>query len=215
MGPAAVGSTQRQDDPGPAFDAYSWVDGWGRSIQSVSMSPTQSGNAARTSTSYDGSGNTYRTSAPQETTGTYAAYQAPTWTSLTSYHQFTYDELGRTTKDSLKSPSGTVWNNNTSYDGWTRTTDPALGGDTTYESGAYGNLTKVTEYSNAGAQIHTVYGYDLAGRLTDITDDSGAHTQTAYDWLGRKTQNVDPDAGTWTYAYDGVDNMTKQIDARG
>ena len=185
--PAAVRSEQLQTPaPNPTYaDAYSWVDGFGRSIQSATKSPTQVANAvARTSTSYDGSGHTFQTSAPQATTGDYTVYQPPVWSNISSYHQFTYDELGRVTRDSLKALSATKWNNDTSYDGWTHSTNPPVGGDTTYTNDAHGNLTRVTEFSNAGAQINTIYGYDLAGRRTDITDDSLHHTHTVYDWLG-------------------------------
>jgi RHS repeat-associated protein len=212
--PAAVKATQLQS-PGQTSDAYSWVDGWGEPVQTASKSPTHTGtNAVRMSTGYDASGHAYRVASPAETSGTYAAYAPPSWAGLSAYHEYSYDELGRTTVDRLKSGSSTTRQTTTTYDGWNSTITPPVGGATKYVADSAGNTTSVVE-TNGSSAYTTNYAYDLAGRRTDSTDAGGSHATTSYDWLGRKVANSDPDSGPRSFAYDADDNLISQTDARG
>jgi RHS repeat-associated protein len=61
----------------------------------------------------------------------------------------------------------------------------------------------------------TTYNYDLADRLTGVTDHDGNSTTITYDLAGRKISMDDPDMGLWRYAYDAAGNLIRQTDARG
>ncbi len=68
------------------------------------------------------------------------AYAAPGWTTATatatngfagvSYHVYSFDELGRTTKDILRSASTAKITNQTAYDQWSTFSYPPTGGNT-------------------------------------------------------------------------------------
>jgi len=79
---------------------------------------------------------------------------------------------------------------------------------------AFGQLRRVVEH-NSNGNYTTLYAYDLASNLTQVTDAAGNVTTLSYDLLGRKTGMTDPNMETWTYQYDGVGNLTAQQDGRG
>lgn len=60
---------------------------------------------------------------------------------------------------------------------------------------ARGNTWKVTEHNNNGADRDTLYQYDMAGQLVEITDAGGNVTTMTYNWLGWRTIIADPNAG--------------------
>jgi RHS repeat-associated protein len=219
-----VKTTQLQAS-GITFDSYLWTDGWGRTIQTATKSPTLlTSKAARVSTLYDGAGHVDRVSAPYETTGSadLAALATSTdWdNSIHSFHQYDYDALGRTTKDWLKDTTTTTTVTTTSYSGWSHTVNPPVGGNTTYKNDGNGNLMQVVEDNpsdSASSPYTTSYEYEVPGRLKTVTDADPAHnvSTTTYDLLGRKVASTDADAGSWLFAYDDADNLVSQTDARG
>jgi YD repeat-containing protein len=47
---------------------------------------------------------------------------------------------------------------------------------------------------------YTIYGYDLQGNLTSVTDAANNLTTITYDLLGRKQTMIDPDMGSWSFS---------------
>jgi len=220
--PAWVKSRQLQvKGTGTYLDSWSYVDGQGRNLQTQTPSAI-SGKRLVVSQKYNNLGQTLYQSAPYEQTAIAgSAYSLPGWTSIPNYHQFVYDELGRTTADQTRALSSLVWDVVSVYEGWQQRTYDANNTSTANNTGrtdantnAFGQLTSVVEY-NGAASYTTGYAYDLAGNLTGVTDHLGNVTSMSYDLLGRKTAMSDPDMGSWQYQYDATGNLTMQQDGRG
>ena len=65
------------------------------------------------------------------------------------------------------------------------------------------------------ANATTGYGYDVADRLTSVTDPINGNTTYAYDDLGNLVSQTSPDTGTTSFQYDGAGNLTQKTDAKG
>ena len=61
----------------------------------------------------------------------------------------------------------------------------------------------------------TAYGYDVADRLTSVTDPINGNTTYQYDDLGNLLSQTSPDTGTTLYLYDNAGNLTQKTDAKG
>ena len=197
------------------LENWSYVDGFGRDLQSQSASST-SGKRLLSSAGYNDVGQVEYSVAPYEENGVAGSdYLTPTWSSLVGVHQFSYDALGRATKDEMQSNGTALWHTATTYDGWEQTVTDANGHATDYSYDAFGQLTTVVEHNNegSGAVTYTTgYQYNLLGNLTQVTDHALNVTTMSYDLLGRKTAMTDPDMGTWSYNYNAVGNLTSQQD---
>ena len=213
--PAWVQSSQLQDaGSGHYLQSWAYVDGLGRSVQTQTPAAA-SGNRILNSTAYNDLGQTLYSSSAYEAAGVAGSgYVAPTWTSLMNYQRFEYDELGNQTKVATMSQGAELFSSETTYDAWRTAFTDANGHVTERFADAFGQLRRVVEHNNDG-NYTTLYLYDLAGNLTQVTDAAGNVTTLGYDLLGRKTTMTDPDMGAWTYQYDGVGNLTAQQDGRG
>ena len=166
-----------------------------------------------TATGYNALGQTAYSSAPYEVTGAAGSgYVAPTWTNLANYAYTTYDELGRTVRNETRSGATQLWATRATYDVWTTASYDANDHRQDAVTDAFGQTTQVLEYNTATAPIPPNYTYDLAGRLTGVTDAANNVTTIGYDLLGRKTGMTDPDMGSWQYGYDNAGNLTSQRD---
>jgi RHS repeat-associated protein len=67
----------------------------------------------------------------------------------------------------------------------------------------------------ATATVKTSMVYDLANRMTGLTDDRGSTWVYTFDTLGRALKTSDPDLGTWTATYDQASRLTLRTDANG
>ena len=74
-------------------------------------------------------------------------------------------------------------------------------------------VTSTQDLGNLDMQ--TVYAYDVADRLTSITDPNSNATSYAYDDLGNLLIQTSPDTGTTSYQYDDAGNRIQQVDAKG
>ena len=197
------------------LENWSYVDGFGRDLQSQSAS-SNSGKRLLSSTGYNDVGQVEYTVAPYEENGVAGSdYLTPTWSSLVGVHQFSYDALGRATKDEMQSNGTALWHTATTYDGWEQTVTDANGHATDYSYDAFGQLTTVTEQNDEGSgavSYTTGYQYNLLGNLTQVTDHASNVTTMSYDLLGRKSGMTDPDMGAWSYNYNDVGNLTSQQD---
>lgn len=213
--PAYVQSSTLQVKSSATYlDSRSYVDGFGRSLQSQRPS-ADSGYRVVSSQKYNSLGQVLYTSAPYQISGSLSSgYAAPNWSSVTNYHQYLYEEMGRLFVDYTQSGSSTLWHEYTFYDAWWhRHYDPNGNRTDTYVDG-FGQPAQVTEFNTGGASYNTAYAYDKQGNLTQTTDSLGNTTWITYNLAGWKTAMTDPDMGTWSYAYDSVGNLQSQSDAR-
>ena len=91
----------------------------------------------------------------------------------------------------------------------------------------YPTFTREFDYDNRGrkktetdilsdaVQYQTVFGYDPAGNLTEVTDKENRKTASKYDKLGRKVSVTDSMNGESVYTYDDRDNLISLKDAEG
>ena len=112
------------------------------------------------------------------------------------------------------------------------TTDPSFAPDGTLATSTDGNnaltdysydalkrLTRVVKNQGgadpATADTPTAYGYDVADRLTTVTDPNTGTTTYSYDDLGNLLRQISPDTGTTDFQYDAAGNLIQKTDARG
>jgi RHS repeat-associated protein len=82
---------------------------------------------------------------------------------------------------------------------------PLLG--VTYTRDALGRITQKVE-TIGGVTTTTVYGYDTAGRLTDVTVDGTLAAHYEYDGNGNRLSVTRPGTGTVSGTYDAQDRLT-------
>jgi RHS repeat-associated protein len=93
------------------------------------------------------------------------------------------------------------------------------GAITDYSYDALRRLTQVIQ-DQGGSEPTTTnattgYGYDVADRLTAVTDPVNGTTTYAYDDLGNLITQTSPDTGTTGYQYDAAGNLVQKTDALG
>ena len=79
--------------------------------------------------------------------------------------------------------------------------------NSTYARDALGRITQKVE-TIGGATTTTAYGYDTAGRLTDVTVDGVLTAHYAYDGNGNRLSVTRPVSGTVSGSYDAQDRVT-------
>ncbi len=196
------------------------VEGIGQLLPQVELTrqrPSLStGQRVVSSQAYDNRGQSAYTAVPYEISGVAGSgYVAPTWTNLTSYRRYFYDEPGRLVRIELWSQNSRQWYTEDTFDGWQRQHTDENSHQTDFLLDGFGRLAQVTEHNTGGATYTTQYGYDHRDNLTQVTDAASNVTTLSYDLLGRKTAMTDPDMGSWSYGYDGMGNLVSQTDGRG
>jgi YD repeat-containing protein len=166
-------------------------------------------------TTYDGLGRVASVSNPYRD-GTDATSSPGTTT-------YTYDALGRKTKESYPDGSSLT----TAYCGPnTLVTDPTGKWRRSRVNGL-GQLVEVDEPNAIGATVAstgcpgmgepiwvTSYTNDLLGNLTQVVQ-NGSHTRTfTYDSLSRLLTSANPETGTITYTYNADNTVATKKDAR-
>lgn len=187
------------------LDAYTYVDGFDRKIQTRSSAEDTTKQIV-VDTFYDPTGEVAKETVPHLDTLSTSYVTPLTGTKTTTT---TYDPISRVT--AVTNPDGT--SNTTAYNHWVLTKTNERGKTTKQYLNADEKIAQVDEVNGAN-MYSTTYTYDTNDNLTGITDASNNHTTFVYDTLGRKTSQTDPDMGTWHYAYDGVGNLTSQTDNR-
>jgi RHS repeat-associated protein len=173
------------------------VDGLGRTIRTTTSGPQ--GQDVEQTRSYGANGQLVSETAPHFVVGDPV---------LSTTHL--YDPLGRPTSTTLPG-ARTV---QTSYTKGTAAVTDANGNVTRRVSDVFGSVIRVEEVD--GAAIYTTaYGYDVAGQLVSIRDDSGNLTSLYYDGAGRRYLLVDPDTGTTLFTFDANGNVRTRADGEG
>ncbi len=90
---------------------------------------------------------------------------------------------------------------------------------TDYTYDALKRLTRVTRDLGGSdpttADASTRYRYDVADRLTSVTDPVSGTTTYVYDDLGNLLSQTSLDTGTTTFQYDAAGNLIRKTDANG
>jgi YD repeat-containing protein len=210
-----VAKREQSGKPG-TLDAYQFVDGFGRLLQSKSEYKN-SNNLIATDVYYDVMGREFKHSNP------YLADPATDYRLPLDVPAMVtdYDSLGRTTRTT--NADGTY--STVLYDHWTTTTTDENGHARQRSYDANHNLRQVIEKNTVGVSggaltsidesYVTTYLYNPLGELLQTVDHLGNTASYLYDTLGRKVTVRDPDHGRKDYSYDRVGNLTSQTDARG
>jgi RHS repeat-associated protein len=136
---------------------------------------------------------------------------------------YTYDSLGRATKEELWSKNVKLWETTTAYGGsaagfLVRTTPPAGGVPTGVLTNARGELIHKRDYHGStasGSYDAMTYVHNHRGQLATVTDPAGNQWSFDYDLRGQRVANHDPDSGTTTAVYDHAGRLVSTTDARG
>jgi YD repeat-containing protein len=223
--PFKIHHQQRNDvggsnSPTDYLDSWTFMDGLGRVVQTQADAASASQIVVANSR-YDGQDRVLTDTLPYLKTATGGTYQTPDWTE--SSREYTYDRLGRLTE--AENPDGTTvrsYYNNTSAGLLTAVID-AEDHMTIHVVDGLGRLVGARQFSGTYASNPTwtatpyataAYDYDVADRLTEVTDPGDDSTTIAYDDGGRKTSMDDMDMGQWYYKYDAAGNLLTQVDAR-
>jgi len=125
---------------------------------------------------------------------------------------YTYDVLGRVTKEESPDPDATggIAVTTISYSGLTTVTTNSKGQTKTSTKNAQGQVAQVTD-----TQGNTLtYTYDALGQLTQ-TNAAGSITTMAYNQRGQKISMADPAMGAWEYRYNVFGELVWQRDSLG
>lgn len=186
-------------------------------------------------TTYDSAGRVI------EQTGAWYAKGAPAASPVNmsaeppSKTRYLYDGAGRVTDEVFwvgthDAPANERWRTTSYYDGVRTLMIPPKGAvPTETVADARGQTITLIEYqrdpetgtaTDAGdvrglPHQDTTYEYDLAGRMTGMTDAAGNEWLYGYDFQGRKTSATDPDNGMMTTAYDALGRVSSTTDATG
>ena len=97
------------------------------------------------------------------------------------------------------------------------TLDQLTDGEGSVTDSSYDALRRLATTTQAlgSLNVQTQYGYDVADRLTSVTDPNGNATTYGYDDLGNLLAQTSPDTGTTGFQYDAAGNLTTKTDAKG
>jgi RHS repeat-associated protein len=220
-GPLAV-TTKRIGPNGGYITEVGLFDSLYRSVQI--QQDAVGGSRLVESTGYDDRGLTAYKSGPNHATG------APGNTLLQitpgqdrSRTVYTYDNLGRVTKEALWSKQQELWSTSTIYggnpQGWQTTVIPPQGGTVTATiTDVHGRTIELRQFhssSPAGSYDATVYTYTARGDLATVTNALGRTWTYEYDLRGREVRTTDPDKGTTTLVYDNAGDVISSTNALG
>jgi YD repeat-containing protein len=229
---------EQRTGPSTVSYGYTFYDGLGREVQTITPFYTGTQSALKWSVSlatYHGLGGVEYAYAPVQVTpfndpvsGTpnTVPYFEP------SHNMWGNKPVAQTEYDGFGQVSGTIATDGsiTSYQydiekivfpEWNNAEIPQLkqtitnanGIPTHYYNDSLGRLRAIDEVS--GTQSYrTFYNYTIQDQLDVITDSLGHTTRIIYDFAGRKIEMRDPDMGTWYYVYDAAGNLIRQRDSR-
>ncbi len=224
-----VRTNQAADPAGKyvAYDAYVYLDGFGRTIQVASTADTAGQWVLSGQVHRDARGRVDHAYVPHYVTG------VPTFAYPTSTVQGTttaYDAFGRVTQTADIDGTVTSAMRYHALSVESRDAEQSLTSGIHY--GAYvmtthdghGRTIKVDEHEHtATAVLSTVTSYQATGEATSITRSgtnsngiSVSYTRSMqYDTLGRLVRSIEPNTSSWTYAYNDLGDLVATADARG
>lgn len=204
--------------------AFSIYDAMLREVETQQPAANSDADRVVTTIRYDSKGQKVREAGPYTVVGTKPSgtYYAPVLAQVLDNHRFTYDGAGRLRADVYqpKEDPAAGWKTTTSYDSDRTMVNPPAGGTPTTETyDIRGNTIRMDRHLGATTATTTVrtmrYTYDLAGRMTGMTDHKGNVWGWTYDLRGNQIAIDDPDKGAAQISYDNDDEPIKSVDARG
>lgn len=210
----AVGSssvrTQSYRTGSSSSDIYSYLDGFGREIQSRTSAETSNQYVLKDSVFGD-NGLLHKETLPYFGNGS-ARSTATTTADL--FSEYSYDAMAR-----IASTTNTVGTTHIGRDQWKETVTDVLGNEKASTYDAYGRLAEVIE-NNATSSYETAYEWDHNNNLIKITDALGNVRNITYDGLSRRLtledlhDVADVTFGTWSFGYDATGNLTTKTDPK-
>jgi RHS repeat-associated protein len=206
--PAAVLTRVKESAAGGYIRGCQYVDGLGRSLQTVGFG--EAGKPIVTRSFYDRMGRNHHSVGPYFAKG--PEYPQPVAAESPWVKRF-FDLRGRVVR--IDTPAAEQGASALfAYSGLAATATDADGAAKTEKKDYLGRVVEVIEHLE-GEDAVTAYAYNAAGDLLSVTNALGRAVTMAYDTLGRKTGMNDPDMGTWGYAYDAAGRLAAQTDAKG
>lgn len=187
------------------LDSYSFVDGFGRPVQSR-VDAEDISKQVVANTFYDSLGRVSGESVPH-LVDSGSTYTDPVLSERNI--SYSYDVLDRVTQ--VVNTDGS--SRGTSFMHWIINYSDENSNLVRHYMDAFNRIALVSEYLD-GVVYNTSYSYDTLDNLVNISDSEGNVFKFSFDSLGRKTELFDPDLGNWTYSYNGVGNLVNQTDAR-
>ncbi|MCU0561546.1 MAG: FG-GAP-like repeat-containing protein [Desulfobacterales bacterium] len=207
--PAAVLTRVREGEAGGFIRGCQYVDGLGRSLQTVGFG--EAGKPIVSRSFYDRMGRNHYSVGPYFAKG--PEYPQPLPAESPWVRRF-FDLRGRLVRIDTPAAEHGAAAASFAYSGLAVTATDADGAAKTEIKDYLGRVVEVIEHLE-GAEAVTAYAYNAAGDLLSVTNALGRAVTMAYDTLGRKVGMDDPDMGTWGYAYDAAGRLLAQTDAKG
>ncbi len=208
--------TRTRRAAGVADVSYTYLDGWGRSLETQIKQTNGTGRVVD-ATRYDDAGLTRdaMSAMPNVDPVTTGVLNADADSKAATYTRTDYDAAGRPTAVKQRSFATTLATTGYEYRGNEIRVTPQIGGRTDTAIDSHGATTQVRQYleqtpSTIANPAHSAnYTYNTGGQLTSITSNINGAARTwayTYDWAGRKTSSSDPD----TYQ-DAPNSQTQKV----
>lgn len=213
--PRKITVRTKKDSSSNVKESCEYVDGLGRSVQTVTKNYTKIEGTISTPyytvmrKVYDSMGRVEKEIGPFLSTSSAFIQDANT---LGSQPTTTYFYDGRGRLDHVINPDTSI----VSYDyeinnnGVSVITTDADNKKRKEIKNALGQVVEVVEYKEDTPSYHTFYTYNAAGDLVSVKDPKGNMTQMSYDRRGLMEEMKDPDLGHWKYRYDPAGNLKKK-----
>jgi RHS repeat-associated protein len=201
--------------------SYTYLDGWGRTLEQQTPAADGLGGRSVTATAYDALGRVAWTSAPFANASPAQLSSGlvnPSTASLDSYTVYGYDARGRKTSEALSHLGAAFSTTSYVYAGATTTTRAQNGSATAVTSDLLGRMLSQIQSPDSAhstqASITTGYAYATTAsgaqsgfHVVTATDVASKQTVTTTDWAGRTRALTDPNAGTSAMSYDPNGNL--------
>ncbi|MER6000779.1 RHS repeat-associated core domain-containing protein [Nonomuraea angiospora] len=193
-------------------ESHTYEDGFGR-IREV-QTPSPQGGRTIAVTAYDARGLTYVKALPAYNGGAPGSgLLNPAFESLPQWTKTLYDALKRPIANIDMNLAVEFRRTTTSYPGMDRAeVQPSVGGKVATVLDTAGRTIKKEEWLDTSTHHDTTYAYNLAGKLTRLTDANGNVRTFSYDWLDRRIATTAPDSGSASTGYDAAGRILWNID---
>ena len=224
----------RENDPASStgyHETFTYLDGFGRAIQVRDQSET--GGYRAVDVFYNPSGGVWSQTYPVFSSS--ASYVMPSGTPQATYTAF--DPIERPaayypcaslslyygylaayptplTGDTGSPVGPTYLNYSDGGNPWAVVVTDARGKVHKYLLDSLGRTNQIVEVTAQG-NYTTKLAYNLAGDLTNITDNASNKIAMFYDLTGNRVALADPDMGFWQFGYDWDGRLKTQTDAKG
>ncbi len=178
---------------------YTFYDALDREVCTYTRSDFEGAQNMYADTRYNAKGQVEKKSLPYRSVNT--AESQKQWAA------YTYDEIGRLTKE-----TGPMLHKTYSYAPRQITVTDVLNGNSAYTT-TTNSLGQAIEATDPGGSI--TYAYNVQGLPVTTKVNGQAVATMQYDYMGNRTSITEPNSGTTTSKYDAFGRLIKQTHARG